>query len=644
MCGIFGMFSIEGNVNIETLIKATKVLKHRGPDGTQHWLSENKKMGFGHTRLSIIDIEGGTQPLHNEDGTIHAVVNGEIYDFERIRSILQARGHRFTTLSDSEVLLHLYEESGIDALNEIRGEYAFIIWDERTNQIIAGRDRFGIKPLYYSFHNNSLYLGSEIKALLAAGVPAYWDEESYFTACHFGFIPLQGRSLFKDVFQVPPGHVLISSSGNFKIQRYWDFEYPVDSSHNFDLSDSDAIDKFRNLFEESVKLRLRADVPVGIYLSGGLDSCSILGTAAKFKGSGIKAFTICFEDVDYDDGIYAKEMAQYAGAEYEPLLVTQQSLADNFISSVIHGETAIFNPHSVAKFMLSKSVSNAGFKVVLTGEGSDEILAGYPHFRQDLLRYSQKHSASFDTRKELENLKKNNSTSQGWMMSTETAEFDNAVMQNLGYTPSWLTLHINNSKRIKRFQDKSFVKRFSDVDAYSSFLSDFDIPQALEGRHKVNQSLYLWSKIMLPNYLLTNLGDRMEMGHSIEGRVPFLDHHLVEFAASLPVSLKIRGMTEKYILREAVRPVITNTIYTRQKNPFIAPPSTVNKNPALFKFVSGYIEDNIDKLPFYNKTRIRLLLKTLKFMPKSIQRDADSLITMLASLLALQENFRIKMK
>ena len=548
MCGILGVFSDKGNLNMETLEKATATLYHRGPDGRRVWMSEDRKIGLGHTRLSIIDLEGGDQPLKNEDGSIHAVVNGEIYDFERIRSELQAKGHRFRTASDSEVLIHLYEDLGLDVLNELRGEYAFIIWDSRTQRVIAGRDRFGIKPLYYSFQQGTLFLGSEVKALLAAGVPAEWDDESFYIGSHLGFTPMQNRTLFKGIFQVPPGHVIVADKYQHRMHSYWDFNYPLKEMHNNNLSDEEAIETFRNYFDEAVKLRLRSDVPVGVYLSGGLDSCAILGTVAKFRGSGVKAFTIGFQDAIYDETAVAKEMAQFTNADFNSFDVTPKSLAENFVDSIWHCETTVANSHTVAKFMLSEYVRDSGYKVVLTGEGSDEILGGYAHFAQDMLLHTENHvNSSFPD--------------------------DNAIKRRLGFVPSWMKKLISSSNNIKNLFSKEMNAKFSGLDPYSMFLDDQDVKNQLQGRHILNQSQYLWSKLLLPNYLLCSLGDRMEMAHSVEGRVPFLDHKLVEFVTTLPVSFKIRNMTEKYILREAARPVITNTIYERKKQPFIAPPS-----------------------------------------------------------------------
>lgn len=639
MCGIFGAFSERGGLGIETIKKATSTLHHRGPDGQKAWISEDRKIGLGHARLSIIDLKGGIQPLENEDGSIIAVVNGELYDFERIRSKLQSNGHRFRTASDSEVLIHLYEDLGLDAVHSLRGEFAFIIWDSRTQRLISGRDRFGIKPLYYSFYDGTLYLASEVKALFAAGVPAEWDEQAFYISCHFGFTNIQNRTLFKNVLQVPPGHIMSANKYEHRLYRYWDFNYPLTETLNYRISDEEAIDTFRNYFEEAIKLRLRADVPVGVYLSGGLDSSSILGTVSKFRGSGVNAYSIGFEDASYDETLIAKEMADLTGAKFEQYIATQESLAQNFFEAVRHCETIIVNTNSIAKFMLSKLVRDSGYKVVLTGEGSDEILAGYAHFRQDLLFDAESNGKNIAD--SLEKLKENNLFKYD-LSSNSICDDNNSINRRLGFVPSWLKIRMHTANNTKSLLSNDIKEKFLNYDSYSIFLDDQDVQNQIYGRDRLNQSMYLWSKLMLPNYLLSNLGDRMEMAHSVEGRVPFLDHKLVEFVTTLPMSLKIRNMNEKYILREASQPVISKTVYERRKHPFIAPPYTKKKQGPMFSFISEYINDNLNTLPFFDKEKIAKVLKDIQTAPPQTIEGTDIFVMTLASILALQEQFGLK--
>ena len=387
MCGIVAMYSRRDPVSATTLERATHSLYHRGPDGQRIWISPDRKVGLGHARLSIIDLSTGDQPIASEDERTRIIVNGEFYGYEAIQRELEARGHHLRTRSDSEIALHLYEDFGTQCLQHLRGEFALVLWDQNRRRIFAARDRFGIKPLFYAWHRDTLYFASEVKALFAAGVPARWDEESVYHAVSFG--AMQMRTLYDGVYQIPPGHFLLATEKHLQVNQYWDFDYPKAADAAPRRSDADYAAEFRYELEEAVRIRLRADVPVGVYLSGGLDSCSVLGLAAKHHPEPIRAFTLTFEQAAYDEGPIAKEMAARAGAEFNPIPICQQNLAENFADAIAQAETLCVNAHGVAKFLLSCAVRDAGYKVVITGEGSDEILGGYPHFRRDMLLYNR---------------------------------------------------------------------------------------------------------------------------------------------------------------------------------------------------------------------------------------------------------------
>jgi asparagine synthase (glutamine-hydrolysing) len=343
MCGIVAQFSRRNPVSASSLEHSTQSLYHRGPDGQRHWISSDGKVGLGHSRLSIIDLSTGDQPIASEDERTRIVVNGEFYGYEAIQRELVARGHKLRTRSDSEIALHLYEEYGTQCLHQLRGEFAFVLWDLNRRRIFAARDRFGIKPLFYAWHKETLYFASEVKALFAAGVPARWDEESVYNAVEMGS-PMM-RTLFDGVFQVPPGHFLIATDKHVQVNSYWDFDYPLAADNQPKLSDAEYKAAFREKLEESVRIRLRADVPVGVYLSGGLDSCAVLGLAAKHHPEPIRAFTLTFEQAAYDEGPIAKEMAALAGAEYTPVPIRQQDIADHFADAIAQAETLCVNAH-----------------------------------------------------------------------------------------------------------------------------------------------------------------------------------------------------------------------------------------------------------------------------------------------------------
>jgi asparagine synthase (glutamine-hydrolysing) len=603
-------------------------------------MSSDRRVALGHTRLSIIDLATGDQPIASEDQQTQIVVNGEFYGYEAIQRELVESGHRLRTRSDSEIALHLYEDFGVHCLHRLRGEFAFVLWDQRNRCIFAARDRFGIKPLFYAEHNGTLYFASEVKALFAAGVPARWDAESVYNSVDIG--GYQTRTLFDGVFQIPPGHYLVASEKHIQINQYWDFHYPPADHASPQRSDADWASEFRHVLEEAVRIRLRADVPVGCYLSGGLDSCSVLGLAARNHPDPIRAFTLTFDRAEYDEGEIAREMAAKVGAEFCPIPIRQDDLADHFGDAIAQAETLCFNAHGVAKYLLSRAVRDAGYKVVLTGEGSDEILGGYAFFRRDMLLYNREGQDPAVVAGLLEDLTRLNPVSRGLLLPDGDAGQLDTVKRVLGFVPSWIETFSARSEKMRALLATSFLDRFGQREGFRSLFSDIDVRGQLTGRDPLHQSLYLWAKTGLPTYILTMLGDRMEMAHSIEGRVPFLDHHVVEVIRSQPVSQKIRGMTEKYVLREAARDVISDTVYRRQKHPFLSPPATLNPEQRLSSLVQDTLRGpTLASIPFFDQPKVISLLDRLETMDEGSRVANDQVLMLLTSACMLHERFRL---
>src|SRR6516165_9261099 len=639
MCGIVAMYSAQEPIAASALERATLRLEHRGPDGQQTWVSEDRRVGLGHARLSIIDLATGDQPIASEDEALRIVVNGEFYDFERTQRDLERRGHRIRTRSDSEIALHLYEDLGAACLRHLRGEFAFVLWDGANDALFAARDRLGIKPLYYTTHRGTLYLASEIKALLAAGVPARWDRAEFFQANHVLGTPTpQDRTLFERIYAVPPGHSLLASGGQVRLIRYWDFDYPSAVDARAASPDAEYAERFRHALDEAIRLRLRADVPVGCYLSGGLDSCAVLGLAARHRAEPIRAFTLTFDRADYDEGAIAREMAAHAGADFRPIPIRHADLADHFADATWQAETLFVNAHGVAKYLLSRAVRDAGYKVVLTGEGSDEILAGYAHFRRDMLLHNAQGQDADAVQQLLEQLQANNPVSRGLLLPDGEAPPLASVRRALGFVPSWLLGPATAADRLRAVFAPDFAAEFARRDPYRVFLNGLDVAGQLAGREPVNQSLYLWSKLVLPGYILAVLGDRMEMAHSVEGRVPFLDHHVVVVARDLPVAQKIRAMTEKYVLREAARPVLSATVYRRQKHPFLAPPAALAPGERLYELVQETLRGPVlDALPFYDRAKVVALLDDLPALGDAARTALDPVLMILLSACCLHQ-------
>ena len=640
MCGIVGVFSRRSPISPGLIERATESLYHRGPDGQRHWIGFGGRVALGHARLSIIDLTTGDQPIASEDGRTRIIVNGEFYGYESIQKELEQASHRLRTRSDSEIALHLYEDFGTQCLHRLRGEFALVLWDERNRTMFAARDRFGIKPLFYAFHNETLYLASEVKALFAAGVPRRWDSESVSQSVEFGGHPV--RTLFEGVLQVPPGHYLIATEKHIELSRYWDFDYPRADRSGTHRSTADYVAEFRSALEEAVRIRLHADVPVGCYLSGGLDSCAVLGLAAKHRSDPIRAFTLSFDRAEYDEKKEAREMAGKVGAEFFPIAIKQDDLADHFADAILQSETFCFNAHGVAKYLLSRAVRDAGYKVVLTGEGSDEILGGYAHFRRDMLLYNMEGEDPSEVAKLLDDLERLNPVSRGLLLPDGEAKPLDNVKRVLGFVPSWIETFSARSAKMQELFAEEFWSTYSERPGYQALLSSIDVRGQLIGRDPVHQSLYLWSKTLLPGYILTMLGDRMEMAHSVEGRVPFLDHHLVELVRSQPVTQKIHGMTEKYVLREAVRDVITDTVYRRQKHPFLSPPATLHPKQKLGALVQDTLRSPVlATLPFFNQKKVLGVLDRLNTMDEGSRVANDQVLMTIVSACVLQERFRL---
>ncbi len=640
MCGIVAMFSRRGPVSRSALERATQALYHRGPDGQRVWISPEGHVGLGHARLSIIDLAGGQQPIASEDDRTHLIVNGEFYGYEAIQRRLETQGHRLRTRSDSEIALHLYEDVGAHCLHDLRGEFALILWDSAHQTLFAARDRFGIKPLFFAEHDGILYLASEVKALFAAGVPARWDAESVFRGVDVSGSP--HRTLFHGIRQVPPGHYLIATEGHLQLGTYWDFNYPHAERVRPTKSDSEYVEEFRTALDEAVRLRLRADVPVGCYLSGGLDSCAVLGLASRHHPEPIHAFTLSFDRAEYDERAIAQEMAAHCGAKFYPIPIKQDDLADHFMDATAQTETFCLNAHGVAKYLLSRAVRDAGYKVVLTGEGSDEILGGYAHFRRDMLLYNTEGQDPGAIPGMLADLEAANPVSRGLLLADgESAPMD-SVRRILGTVPSWFEVFSARALKMYEFVSPTMRERFASQEPYRQLLNSLDVRGQLVGRDAVNQALYLWSKTALPGYILCVLGDRMEMAHSIEGRVPFLDHHLVEVLTSLPVALKIRGMTEKFVLRETARPVITDTVYRRQKHPFLSPPATLHPGERLHTLLQDTLRGRtLEAMPFFDRHAVIALLDRLPEMDQGARVSYDQILMVILSACALQERYRL---
>ena len=635
-------------VDPDTLVAMAAIQYHRGPDGFGWQAMDGRGVGFSHARLSIIDLDEnrGRQPFKSADGELMLAQNGELYDYKRLRADLVSRGARFRTKSDSELVLHLYPRSGLEEmLPHLRGEFAFALYDKKRDRLMLVRDRFGIKPLYWTEVNGTFVFGSELKVLFAhPDVPRKFSSQGLYHQLMQTIVP--GSTAFAGIQQVKPGHVVIieRAHGKFKIreQKYWDMDFPLAEERATGRSEEHYIEGVREQLLKAVQLRLEADVPVACYLSGGIDSCSILGMSSASQQSPVKAFTIGFDDKDYDETPIATEMAQSVGADQDVMRLKAEHLYDNFVETLWHTERTIYNTLGVAKLLMSRHVNKAGYKVVVTGEGSDELFGGYPAFRRDMFLHGLDDMPQSERLAWEQMLAESNKLFKGAMLA-EDAVHDAALDKLVGFTPSclqpWLAAatHVPN---LLHAQHRSEMQGYQPGAAIAAALDG----SMLEGRHALDKAQYVWIKTMLEGQILTWGGDRVDMANSMEARPPFLDHHLAEFATQLPPSLRIKGKTEKYVLREAMKGLLPRVLYEREKFAFMAPPAHTDpkKWAAMKALADRYLSDQaIDAAGLLDRSGVRTLFELHEnpATPASTQVQLDAVINHLLGVQILHEHF-----
>jgi asparagine synthase (glutamine-hydrolysing) len=579
MCGIAGYIHTDPAkpVDPETLVAMAAIQYHRGPDGFGYRVLDDRGVGFSHARLSIIDLDENRarQPFSSDDGNLLLAHNGEFYDYKRLRTDLTLRGARFATKSDSELVLHLYPRLGLeDMMQHLRGEFAFALYDKQHDRLMLVRDRFGIKPLYWTEIDGALVFGSELKVLFAhPGVPRRFTSQGLFHQLMQTIVP--GSTPFYGVHQVKPGHAVIIErrQGRFHIRetKYWDMDFPAQGDHDGSAGEEYFIEGVRERLMRAVHLRLEADVPVACYLSGGIDSCSILGLSAAAQQSPVKAFTIGFDDAAYDETAIAREMAESVGADQDIMMLAADHLYDNFVETVWHAERTIYNTLGVAKLLMSRHVNKAGYKVVVTGEGSDELFAGYPSFRRDMFLHGLDTLSAAERASWEQLLSESNKLFKGAMLA-ENELHDPALDALVGFTPACLQPWLASAEHVPGLLNADRREALAGYEPGRAIAEALDA-EVLAGRHPLDKAQYVWIKTQLEGQILTWGGDRVDMANSMEARPAFLDHHLAEFATRVPPSLRIKGRTEKYVLREAMKGVLPRVLYEREKFAFMAPPA-----------------------------------------------------------------------
>ncbi|PVV09682.1 MAG: asparagine synthase (glutamine-hydrolyzing) [gamma proteobacterium symbiont of Ctena orbiculata] len=608
MCGIAGILNLRDGVapsrsELEGMIHA---VHHRGPDGYGYYCHD--KVGLAHARLSIIDLAGGDQPIHNEDQSVQVVFNGEIFNYVELTEQLKKQGHRFYTHSDTEVIVHLYEEYAERFVDHLNGQFAIALWDSTKQKLILARDRTGIRPLFTIETGGRLYFASEVKSLFAH--PAI-SRQINLTALQEVFTfwtTLPPNSLFESVEVVPPGHLMVIENGSTHLSRYWDWSYPNEHIDQ-DKSVEDWSEELKTLMIDSVRLQLRSDVPVGAYLSGGLDSSVLTSLIKNFTDTPLRTFSIGFEDEEFDESGCQKDLVDYLGTNHTHVLCKRSDIGAAFPRVISHTESAIVRTAPTPLMLLSGAVREAGYKVVLTGEGADEVFGGYDIFKEAKVRRFWSHAPDSTWRplilQRLYPYLKHSPTTSGAF----SKRFFQQGMEHLdkpyfAHIPRWAT-----TQRIMQFfsdEARAAVKQPIGFDTINRIL-----PAEIDAWKPLNRDQYIEANTLLSGYLLSSQGDRVAMANSIEGRYPFLDHRVIEFAATLPSRYKIMGLNEKYMLKQTMQGLIPESIRKRSKQPYRAPDSQSFFNGETPLEYVAYLlsEERIRKAGYYNPKTVNLLLK-----------------------------------
>lgn len=566
MCGISGTLGLDGQPADEQVLRAMVAqLRHRGPD--ECGVHTSGALGLGHARLNILDIACGQQPMKHPQRPLWITFNGEIFNYVELRAELEKHGHRFATRSDTEVILHLYEERGDECVRQLNGQWAFAIWDEPNQKLFLSRDRMGIRPLFYTTAGRAFLFASEIKALLAhPAVHAKLDVSALDQIFTF-WCTLPPRTAFEGIHELPPGHSLTAANGEIKLQRHWRLEYG--SAPEQERSEEDYAQELLALLRDATRIRLRADVPVGSYLSGGIDSTVTTALAQEIVGAQLKTFSVTFESAEYDESQFQNDAVRYLGTEQCSVRCTTDDIAREFPEVIRHTEKPILRTAPAPLYRLARLVHEQGYKVVLTGEGSDEILGGYDIFKEAKIR---RFWAQFPDSKFRPLLLKRLYPYMDGLQKQAPAylkAFFHVGSQDLAspffsHLPRW-----ELTARLKTMFSPDVTQQLGAARALAEMTSS--LPPEFSRWHPFERAQYLEATALLPGYILSSQGDRVAMAHAVEGRFPFLDHRVVEFAAKLPPRLKMKVLNEKYLLKRAARGKIPTAILQRPKQPYRAP-------------------------------------------------------------------------
>jgi asparagine synthase (glutamine-hydrolysing) len=623
VCGIAGFFFPDGPgpVDLRLLRRMTGALDHRGPDERGFYVDD--RAGLGHARLSIIDLATGSQPMHNEDESLWIVFNGEIYNYIELREALEKKGHRFYTGSDTEVILHQFEEDGPDCLRRLNGQFAFAVYDNREKRLFLARDRLGILPLHYARIRDCFLFASEIKAIFQhEGMGREIDPivlDQIFTF----WTPLPGKTAFLNVHELPPGHLMTVSEGGSRVQRYWDIPFSPPGEQRRDSSDR-LTESVREILLDAVRIRLREDVEVGTYLSGGLDSSGITSLVARYFNHEVQSFGIRFEESAFDEGGPQQTAVSFLGTRHHDLLAGNRAIGESLQRVILYCEKPILRTAPAPLFLLSEKVRQNGIKVVLTGEGADEVFGGYNIFRETKVRAFWSKFPESTVRPRLVR-KLYPYLFQDAKHPAFLTAFFGRDLQDTGNPFYSHLIRWRNSSRNKQYFSPEVRSRIGAYDGLEDLTRH--LPDGYSRWDVFSKAQYLESSLFMSNYLLSSQGDRMAMAHSVEIRLPFLDHRLWEFMGQVPPRRKMPGLDEKHLLKRCLRRDLPESILKRNKHPYRAPNRQSLMHPAAVERTKELLsEGSVRRAGMFHPGRVQNLLQKITGATQLNETDDMALV------------------
>ncbi len=645
MCGIAGILNLNGGPAVEQRELESMVdrLYHRGPDG--HGFYRDAHVGLGHARLSIIDLEGGRQPLHNEDASVWVVFNGEIFNYLELRAELIARGHRFATQSDTEVIVHLYEEYGDDLVHHLNGQFAIALWDIPRKRLVLVRDRVGILPLFYTLQNGRLLFASEIKAILPLLDAAPRLNATALDELMTFWAPLTPHTLFEGIEEVSPGQRIVVQNGHITRETYWDWSFPIDGRYRQGTEDELAAE-LGELLVDATRIRLRADVPVGAYLSGGLDSSALVSMIHRQGTARLRTFSIGFEDEGLDESGFQQQMIRHVNADHSSIRCDTARVGEAFFDTILRTEAPVLRTAPVPMSLLSGLVREQGYKVVLTGEGSDEVLGGYDLFKEGKIRQFWARNADSSWRP---------------LLIKRLYPYLNLTQaQGLTYLKSFFGTGLDQPEspfcsHMTRWQSTAQCKVFFSEELGAQLRGDAverlagGLPEGIQRWHPFNRGQYVEAHTLMSGYLLCSQGDRMLMANSVEGRFPFLDHRVIEFANQLHPRHKMRVLNEKYLLKRVMRPYLPEAIVARHKQPYRAPDIPAFFSGGKTEYVRELLSPEVvSRYGYFDAAKVQRLYQKIERGRAIGYKDNMALVGILSTQLwhyhfveRFHENFRV---